>query len=91
MTAADDFKKAFEDVKKLKSTPTQPQQLELYAYAKIANGENIEDKKPGMFDVKGKAMKNAWQKKLDEGITTKEAQVLYVTLVKQLQESLGTN
>ncbi|KAL1626281.1 hypothetical protein SLS56_006947 [Neofusicoccum ribis] len=91
MGAEEDFKKAFEDVKKLKSTPTQPQQLELYAYAKIAKGENIEDKKPGMFDVKGKTMKNAWQKKLDEGITTEKAKELYVSLVEKLQKDLGTN
>ncbi|KAL1648432.1 hypothetical protein SLS58_002187 [Diplodia intermedia] len=85
-----EFKKAFEDVKNLAAEPNQTEKLDLYAYAKISQKEDIEAKKPGMFDIKGKTMKNAWQAKLDEGVTPEQAEKKYVELVAQLQKTYGT-
>ncbi|OJD37510.1 acyl binding protein [Diplodia corticola] len=88
MSAA--FKKSFEEVKNLKAEPSQNEKLDLYAYAKIAQKEDIEAKKPGMFDIKGKTMKSHWQAKLDEGVTPEQADKKYVELVSQLQSTYGT-
>ncbi|KAB2580490.1 Acyl-CoA-binding protein ACBP [Lasiodiplodia theobromae] len=87
-----EFKKAFEDVKKLAAEPTQNEKLDLYAYAKIAQGEDVEAKRKslGMFDIKGKTMTNHWQKKLDEGVTPEQADKAYIELVAQLQKTYGT-
>jgi hypothetical protein len=39
--------------------------------------------------LKGKAKKNAWQQLVEEGVTPKEAQSRYVTLVEKLKETYG--
>ncbi|TVY35426.1 Acyl-CoA-binding protein-like protein [Lachnellula subtilissima] len=57
---------------------------------KVATGEDISKaEKPGMFDLKGKAKKTAWQAKVDEGLTSDEAKEKYVALVESLKEKLG--
>ncbi|SMQ50926.1 unnamed protein product [Zymoseptoria tritici ST99CH_3D7] len=62
-----EFKKAAEDSKKLKTTPSNDQLLELYALYKVGNGEDFEKAaKPGVFDMKGKYKYNAWKKEVDE-------------------------
>lgn len=35
-------------------------------------------------------MRNAWQKKLDEGVTPEQADQKYIELVAQLQKTYGT-
>lgn len=42
-----------------------------------------------MFDLKGKAKKNAWKKIVDEGVTPEEAQTKYVALIEKLKEEYG--
>ncbi|POS80669.1 hypothetical protein DHEL01_v200955 [Diaporthe helianthi] len=60
------------------------------ALFKIANGEDIASAPaPGMFDLKGKAKKNAWQKKVDDGITADQAKEQYVALVEKLKTQYG--
>ncbi|KAH8884769.1 acyl CoA binding protein [Thozetella sp. PMI_491] len=87
---SDAFKKAVVDSKKLTSKPSNDELLELYGLFKIATGEDISKAPaPGMFDLKGKAKKNAWQKLVDEGLTAEEAQEKYVALVEKLKASLG--
>ncbi|EKG10105.1 Acyl-CoA-binding protein ACBP [Macrophomina phaseolina MS6] len=84
------FKAAFSEVRNLAAQPTQDEQLDLYALAKIAQNEDIEQKKPGMFDIKGKTMRNHWQKKLDEGVTPEQARDQYVELVEKFKKTYGT-
>ncbi|KAI5463427.1 acyl-CoA-binding protein [Mariannaea sp. PMI_226] len=85
-----EFEKAVVDSKKLTSKPDNTELLELYALFKVANGEDItKAETPGMFDLKGKAKKNAWQKLVDEGISAEEAQTRYVALVEALKEKHG--
>ncbi|PQE29179.1 acyl binding protein [Rutstroemia sp. NJR-2017a BBW] len=87
---ADAFQTAVLDSKKLTSKPTNDDLLELYALYKIANGEKIDDsEQPGMFDLKGKAKRKAWQAKVDEGLTVDEAKTKYVEKVEGLKQSLG--
>ncbi|KAJ9138903.1 hypothetical protein NKR23_g8284 [Pleurostoma richardsiae] len=84
------FNKAVADSKKLTSKPSNEDLLELYALFKIATGEDItKAPAPGMFDLKGKAKKNAWQKKVDEGLTAEQAQEKYVALVEEMKTKYG--
>ncbi|KAH8911486.1 acyl CoA binding protein [Coniochaeta sp. PMI_546] len=84
------FKKAVQDSKKLTSKPSNDDLLQLYALYKVATGEDISKAPaPGMFDLKGKAKKAAWQKVADEGISAEEAQTKYVTLVESMKETYG--
>lgn len=87
---SDAFKKAVVDSKKLTSKPSTDDLLELYALYKVGTGEDISSaSKPGMFDLKGKAKYNAWQKVVDEGVSVTDAQEKYVALVEKLKESCG--
>ncbi|KAF7543604.1 hypothetical protein G7Z17_g10605 [Cylindrodendrum hubeiense] len=84
------FQTAVDDSKKLTSKPGPDELLELYALFKVGCGEDISDApSPGMFDLKGKAKKNAWQKVVDEGISAEAAQTRYVELVEKLKEKYG--
>lgn len=87
---SDAFKKAIDDSKKLVSKPSNDELLELYALFKIGSGEDIAlAPAPGVFDIKGKAKKNAWQKAVDDGNTPESAQKKYVALVEKLKASCG--
>lgn len=84
------FRKAIVDSKKLTSKPGNDDLLELYALYKVATGEDIaKTPAPGMFDLKGKAKKNAWQKVVDDGVTAAQAQEKYVTLVERMKQAYG--
>ncbi|KAF5845304.1 hypothetical protein GGP41_002897 [Bipolaris sorokiniana] len=62
-----------------KQGPSNDEQLKLYAYAKIANGTDInEAKKPGMFDLTGKAKYNKWKEVADAGTTQEQAEQEYI-------------
>ncbi|KAH6895575.1 putative fatty acid binding protein [Thelonectria olida] len=85
-----EFETAVVDSKKLTSKPDSTELLELYALFKVANDEDItKADAPGIFDLKGKAKKNAWQKIVDEGISAEEAQKRYVDLVETLKAKYG--
>ncbi|KAG9259092.1 putative acyl-CoA-binding protein like protein [Emericellopsis atlantica] len=64
--------------------------MTIAALFKVANGEDISKAPaPGMFDLKGKAKKNAWQQVVDEGTTPDQAKEQYIQLVESLKESCG--
>ncbi|EJT77704.1 hypothetical protein GGTG_02809 [Gaeumannomyces tritici R3-111a-1] len=87
---SDAFQKAVKDSKKLTSKPSNEELLELYGLFKVATGEDItKAPDPGMFDLKGKAKKNAWQKAVDDCDTSEDAQEKYVALVEKLKASCG--
>ncbi|ODA77681.1 hypothetical protein RJ55_06283 [Drechmeria coniospora] len=89
-TQSEAFKKAVVDSKKLTSKPSSDDLLALYGLYKVAIGEDISTAvAPGMFDLKGKAKKGAWQKIVDEGITAEQAQERYVALVEKMKETYG--
>ncbi|KAK4160778.1 acyl CoA binding protein-domain-containing protein [Cladorrhinum sp. PSN259] len=84
------FLQAVTDSKKLTAKPSNEDLLELYGLFKVANGEDFSAAaKPGMFDLKGKAKYNAWQKVVDDDLSAEEAQQKYVAKVEELKESLG--
>ncbi|KAH8659163.1 putative acyl-CoA-binding protein like protein [Tricladium varicosporioides] len=85
-----DFDTAVIDSKKLTSKPSNDHLLKLYALYKVATGEDItQAPAPGMFDLKGKAKKNAWQEVVDKGTTQDEAKAEYVKLVEEMKETYG--
>ncbi|KAH8593009.1 putative acyl-CoA-binding protein like protein [Bisporella sp. PMI_857] len=84
------YETAVIDSKKLTAKPSNDELLELYALFKVAEGKDkIEDSQPGTFDLKGKAKKRAWQKKVDEGLSQEDAKTQYVALVEKLKETHG--
>ncbi|TLS30138.1 hypothetical protein PpBr36_03017 [Pyricularia pennisetigena] len=87
---SDAFKKAVVDSKKLLKKPSNEELLELYGLFKVGTGEDISGAPaPGMFDLKGKSKKAAWQKVVDEGVTPEQAQEKYVALVEKLKAAYG--
>ncbi|KAF8196787.1 acyl CoA binding protein [Mycena galopus ATCC 62051] len=84
------FQKAVADSRKLTSTPSNDVLLDLYGLYKVGCGEDISQSEvSGMFDLKGKAKRHAWQKYVDEGNTPEQAQEKYVALVEKLKVSCG--
>ncbi|KAH7384820.1 putative acyl-CoA-binding protein like protein [Cadophora sp. MPI-SDFR-AT-0126] len=84
------FDTAVIDSKKLTSKPSNDDLLQLYGLFKVASGEDItKSEQPGTFDLKGKAKKRAWQKVVDEGLTSDEAKEKYVALVESFKEKYG--
>ncbi|KEY71409.1 hypothetical protein S7711_05671 [Stachybotrys chartarum IBT 7711] len=90
MPTSEAFEKAVADSKKLTSKPGNDDLLALYGLYKVATGEDISKAPaPGMFDLKGKAKKNAWQKVVDDGTSPQQAQEEYIALVERLKTSCG--
>ncbi|KAI9848867.1 MAG: hypothetical protein M1837_006383 [Sclerophora amabilis] len=85
------FSTAVEDSRKLKAKPDQDELLSLYGLFKQGTQDPPIEKSetPGMFDLKNKAKKRAWQKVVDEGVTPEQAQEQYVELVDKLKNKYG--
>ena len=77
------FAKAQVDVKTLTTRPSNDDLLALYATFKQATaGEAATAKKPGRFDLVGKAKYDAWTKLA--GVTADDAKQRYVDTVQRL-------
>jgi acyl-CoA-binding protein len=77
------FEKAQADVKTLTSRPNNDDLLELYAAFKQATaGEAATAKKPGRFDVVGKAKYDAWSKLA--GLSADDAKQRYIATAQRL-------
>lgn len=81
-----DLAAKFEDaqarVKKLSSTPSNDDLLELYALFKQATSGDVSGSRPGMLDLKGRAKFDAWTKK--KGMSKDDAMQKYVAFVDKL-------
>ncbi|KAK3116744.1 acyl-CoA-binding protein (ACBP)/diazepam binding inhibitor (DBI)/endozepine (EP) [Teratosphaeriaceae sp. CCFEE 6253] len=86
-----DFKKAVVDSRKLKAKPSDDELLKLYGLFKQGTQDPPFEatKAPGMFELKEKAKRSAWEKLVKEGVTAPDAQKKYVALVKSLKEKHG--
>jgi acyl-CoA-binding protein len=82
MPLADDFAKAQERVKTLKSRPSNEALLDLYSLFKQATEGDVSGKRPGMLDLKGRAKWDAWDKR--KGLGRDAAMQQYVALVDKL-------
>lgn len=85
MALKEDFEKAAEDVKGLKSRPSNDDLLELYACFKQATEGDVSGSRPGLFDLKGRAKFDAWTKK--RGIGKDAAMQAYIAKVSALLKS----
>ncbi|XP_065366514.1 acyl-CoA-binding protein [Calliphora vicina] len=87
MATQEEFNKAAEDVKNLKTTPADNDLLELYSLYKQATVGDCNTDKPGFLDFKGKAKWEAWNNR--KGMSTADATNAYVEKVKGLIASVG--
>lgn len=82
MTLLERFADAQVRVKTLTQAPSTGELLELYALYKQGSVGDVEGKRPGMLDVKGRAKWDAWAGK--KGQTREQAMDAYVALVDRL-------
>lgn len=82
-----DFQQAADKVKHLKSKPTDSEMLELYGLYKQATVGDCNTDRPGMFDMKGKAKWDEWDKR--KGLSKAEAEKEYISVVQRLIEIYG--
>lgn len=81
---AEAFLRAAEEVKGLPEKPDTGTLLKLYALFKQGQSGDVEGKRPGMMDVKGRAKYDAWA-----GLKGKSSEVAmeeYVALVNSLKD-----
>jgi len=81
------FNKAAEQMKNLKSKPSDSELLELYALYKQATVGDCNIDKPGVLDMKGKAKWEAWNGK--KGTSQNSAKEAYIQVAEKLQASYG--
>ncbi|GAB7345099.1 hypothetical protein MBLNU457_3499t1 [Dothideomycetes sp. NU457] len=86
-----EFKKAVADSRKLKAKPTNDELLQLYGLFKQGSQDPPFEQTtaPGMFEMKEKAKRAAWQKLVDEKVSPQDAQKRYVHLVESLKKKHG--
>ena len=89
MALADEFETAQVDVKKLRSTPSNDELLELYSLYKQATQGDVTGSRPGMLDFKGRAKYDAWAKR--RGLDKDGAMRAYVALVTRLAGKYGSS
>ena len=82
MTLSERFADAQARVKTLTQAPSTSELLELYALYKQGSVGDVEGKRPGMLDIKGRAKWDAWAGK--KGQTRDQAMEAYVALVDRL-------
>jgi acyl-CoA-binding protein len=82
MALTDDFQKAQERVKTLTTRPSNDTLLELYSLFKQATEGDVQGKRPGMLDLKGRAKYDAWAGR--KGLSKDAAMQQYIQLVDRL-------
>ena len=78
----DAFTAASQSATALAKDPGNEAKLQLYALSKQATSGDVSGKKPGRFDMVGRAKYEAWEKL--SGTTTESAKQSYVDLVRSL-------
>jgi acyl-CoA-binding protein len=82
MTLPEKFADAQKRVKTLSSAPSNDTLLQLYALYKQGSEGDVQGKRPGMLDIKGRAKFDAWTGK--KGMSRDAAQEAYVALTDRL-------
>lgn len=76
------FQQAAVDVKTLTSRPSNEDMLALYANFKQASNGDVSGKRPGMFDMVGRAKYDAWADL--KGVSSDDAKQTYIDTVNRL-------
>ena len=79
----DAFQRAQDEVQRLPKRPSNNELLDLYALFKQATVGDVQGKRPGMLDIKGRAKYDAWAKR--KGTGQDQARQTYIDLVEQLK------
>ena len=79
MSKEEDFKAAQERVKTLTKRPSNEKLLELYSLFKQGSVGDVQGKRPGMLDLKGRAKYDAWAGR--KGMSKDAAMDAYIALV----------
>ncbi|XP_076631361.1 acyl-CoA binding protein 1 [Colletes latitarsis] len=82
MSLDERFNKAAEEVKGLSSQPPDNDMLDLYSLYKQATVGDCNTQRPGMFDFKGKAKWDAWDRR--KGTSQNDAKEQYIEKVEEL-------
>ncbi|XP_067266095.1 acyl-CoA-binding protein isoform X1 [Chanodichthys erythropterus] len=82
-----EFQKAAEEVKQLKTKPTDAEMLEIYSLYKQATVGDVNTARPGMLDFTGKAKWDAWEAK--KGLSKEDAMKAYIAKVEELKGKYG--
>jgi acyl-CoA-binding protein len=82
MTLTERFEDAQRRVKTLTQAPGTDTLLQLYALFKQSTAGDVDGKRPGMLDIKGRAKYDAWSEK--KGLGRDAAMEAYVALVDRL-------
>ncbi|XP_026172547.1 acyl-CoA-binding domain-containing protein 7 [Mastacembelus armatus] len=87
MSLKEEFEKIAEDVKKVKTKPSDQELLDLYGLYKQALTGDIHTDRPGLLDMKGKAKWDAWDSR--KGMSKDDAMSAYITLAKEVISKYG--
>uniref|UniRef100_A0A8D0CCT8 Acyl-CoA binding domain containing 7 n=1 Tax=Salvator merianae TaxID=96440 RepID=A0A8D0CCT8_SALMN len=87
MTLEAEFNSVAENVRKLKTKPTDDEMKELYGLYKQATVGDINIECPGMVDVKGKAKWEAWN--LKKGMSKEDAMRAYIAKGNEMIQKYG--
>ncbi|KAL7840315.1 hypothetical protein AOLI_G00256380 [Acnodon oligacanthus] len=87
MTLQKEFEQYADDVKKVKTRPTDQELLDLYGLYKQAVVGDINIDKPGITDLKGKAKWDAWNSR--KGMSKDDAMTAYIALAKEIINKYG--
>ncbi len=83
MSLQEQFEQAQRDSKELTERPDNMTLLNMYALFKQATEGDVEGKRPGFSDMKGRAKYDAWAEK--KGMSADDAMQQYVDLVNELK------
>ncbi|XP_041961612.1 acyl-CoA-binding protein-like isoform X3 [Alosa sapidissima] len=87
MSLQAEFEQHAEDVKKVKSRPTDQELLDMYGYYKQATVGDVNIDRPGMLDMKGKAKWDSWNSR--KGMSKEDAMTAYIALAKEIIAKYG--
>uniref|UniRef100_A0A3Q2QPC3 Acyl-CoA binding domain containing 7 n=1 Tax=Fundulus heteroclitus TaxID=8078 RepID=A0A3Q2QPC3_FUNHE len=82
-----EFKKVADEVKKVKTQPTNDELLVLYGLYKQAVVGDVNTDRPGLLDLTGKAKWDAWESR--KGMSKDEAMSTYITHAKEIISKYG--
>ncbi|PNI53540.1 DBI isoform 8 [Pan troglodytes] len=82
-----EFEKAAEEVRHLKTKPSDEEMLFIYGHYKQATVGDINTERPGMLDFTGKAKWDAWNEL--KGTSKEDAMKAYINKVEELKKKYG--
>jgi len=83
MASEEEFRAASDRVQGLPKKPSNDDLLELYGLYKQATVGDVEGKRPGMLDMRGRAKFDAWASR--KGTSAADARAAYVRAVARLE------